>query len=104
MNGATTNFPALALANALMVDAMRAATTAVYHLEECGATVREIVIRGRRPLIRIERPPSGSWLHGALRRRITERGVTRTVYATTCHGTVVEWEVSQHHAPAVARA
>lgn len=95
--------PTLALANALAVDATRIAMSAVYHLDDAGCTVREIDIRNRRPVIRIEPPPANCWLRGALRKRITERGVTRTVYTTTCQGALVEWESSHHRTPEVAR-
>lgn len=94
----------LALANALAVDATRIAMSAIHHLDDAGCTVREIDIRNRRPVIRIEQPPINCWLRGALRKRITEHGITRTVYVTTCHGALVEWEASQHSTPEVVRA
>ena len=96
--------PPLALANALAVDATRIAMSAIYHLDDAGCTVREIDIRNRRPVIRIEQPPANCWLRGALRKRITQHGITRTVYVTTCHGALVEWETSQHRTPEVAHA
>lgn len=94
----------LCLANSLIADAARSAMAAIHHLDELGATVREIDIRSRRPVVRIDPPATDGFLRGALRRRITEGGVTRSVYVTTCHGATVEWEVRQQRAPAVARA
>ncbi len=93
--------PALCLANSVAVDAARAAVGAIIHLDRLGATVREVDIRGRRPLVRIDPPGRDGFLRGALRRRITERGVTRTVYVTTCLGATVEWETRADHAPEV---
>lgn len=94
----------IALANALAIDATKVAMSAVFHLDDVGCTVREIDIRGRKPVVRIDPPPANCWLRGALRRRITERGITRTVYVTTCHGATIEWETSQHRTPEVVRA
>ena len=93
-----------ALCNALIVDAARTAADAVLWLDTNHCTVREIDIRSRRPLIRIDPPPAGGWLKGALRKRITERGITRTVYVTSCQGATVEWEVRRHCAPEVVQA
>ncbi len=100
LTGKTT----LALGNALMVDGLKSAISAAFHLDDMGCSVREVLVYGRRPLVRIDPPPAHCWLHGALRRRITERGVTRTVYVTVCHGAQVEWETSTLHAPREARA
>lgn len=94
----------LALGNALLVDGLRSAMSAAHHLDDMGCTLREVVLRGRRPVIRIDTPPMHCWLRGALHKRITEHGVTRTVYVATCHGTTVEWETSQHRTPEVVRA
>jgi len=82
----------LALGNAAVVDGLRSAMSAAYHLDDMGCTVREVLVLGRRPLVRIDPPPAACWLRGALRRRITENGVTRTVFVTVCHGAQVEWE------------
>lgn len=98
------NAQLLCLANRLAADAARTTMAAIYHLDSLGATVREIDIRSRRPLIRIDPPAGIEFLRGALRKRITDRGTTRTVYVTTCHGATVEWEVRHHTTLGVAQA
>lgn len=104
MNAATPNKTTLALGNALLVDGLKSAMSAAFHLDDMGCTVREVMVFGRRPLVRIEPPPATCWLRGALRRRITEHGVTRTVYVTVCLGAQVEWETSAQRDPQEARA
>ncbi|MGE4439579.1 hypothetical protein [Achromobacter sp.] len=104
MNAALPVKPTLALGNALMVGGLKSAMSAAYHLDDMGCTVREVLVFGRRPLVRIDTPPATCWLRGALRRRITERGVTRTVYVTVCHGAQVEWETSALRDPQEVRA
>lgn len=104
MNANAPGKTTLALGNALMVDGLRAAMSAAYHLDDMGCTVQGIEVRGRRPLVRIDPPPATCWLRGALRRRITERGVMRTVYVTVCHGAQVEWETSALRDPQEVRA
>lgn len=104
MNAEAPGKTTLALGNALMVDGLRAAMSAAYHLDDMGCSVREVLVYGRRPLVRIDPPPAHCWLRGALRRRITERGVTRTVFVTVCHGAQVEWETSAQGDQREARA
>lgn len=104
MNAEAPGKTTLALGNALMVDGLKSAMSAAFHLDDMGCTVREVLVLARRPLVRIDPPPAQCWLRGALRRRITERGVTRTVYVTVCHGTQVEWETSALRDPQGARA
>lgn len=104
MNAEAPGKTTLALGNALMVDGLRAAMSAAYHLDDMGCTVREIEIRGRRPLVRIDPPPASCWLRGSMRRRITQHGVTRTVMVTVCHGAQVEWETIALRDPQEARA
>lgn len=94
----------LCLANQLAVAAVTSAMAAIYHLDSIGATVLEIEIFTHRPVIRIDPPPGGSFVRGALHKRITERGVTRTVYVTTCHGTTVEWVVIRQGNTTAAQA
>ncbi|MCX7563442.1 hypothetical protein OS176_07805 [Xanthomonadaceae bacterium XH05] len=83
------------LSNALICDAARITVEAVLQLDAAGLTVREVQIQGRKPLVRIDPPPSASFIKGALRRRITQGGVRRTVYASLFHGATIEWEISE---------
>lgn len=99
-----TTKASLALGNAYFIDAAKSAMDAVFHLDDMGCTVREIEIRGRRPLVRIDPPPASCWLRGSMRRRITQHGVTRTVMVTVCHGAQVEWETIALRDPQEARA
>jgi hypothetical protein len=88
-----TTKASLALGNAYFIDAAKSAMDAVFHLDDMGCVVREIELRGRRPIIRIDPPPVRCWLRGALHKRVTQHGATRTVYVAVCHGAKVEWEV-----------
>lgn len=94
----------LALGNAMFADAAKTALSAVFHLDDMGCTVREIELRGRRPLVRIERPPADCWLRGALYKRETRHGVTRITYVASYRGAQVEWEESRFQPPARALA
>ena len=66
---------------------------AMYHLGLSACTPRQMVITERRATIVIERPDGASFIQGAMRRRQTTDGVTRTVFTTPFHGCLLEWEV-----------
>lgn len=104
MNAEAAGRSTLSLGNSVLVDGLKSAMGVAFYLDGMGCAVREVEVRGRRPVIRIDPPPAQCWLRGALRRRITERGVTRTVYATVCQGAQVEWETSTLHEPWQAHA
>lgn len=84
-----------ALSNAFITEAAQTVAEAVLHLDAANLTVREVRIQGRKPLIRIDPPPAPSFIKGAMRSRVTERGVRRTVYVALFHGATIEWEVSE---------
>lgn len=90
--------------NSHYATAIATALSALYHLDDAGATVECITLRSKRPVIRISPPAGHSWLHGAMRRRVTENGVTRTLFVTVCHGAQVEWETSHYREPEEMRA
>lgn len=69
--------------------------SAVYHLGLRGCTVRRVEVGDRRPVITID-PPGDAWIHGAMRRRETVNGATRTVMAASFHGCNVEWTVTEY--------
>jgi hypothetical protein len=63
---------------------------ALFRLDAAGATVLEVRMDGRNPRIRID--AGTAFIRGAVRTRITERGVRRAVMATRVAGCQVEWE------------
>lgn len=67
---------------------------AMWHLGLSAYTPRQIVINERRATIVIERPSAGSFIKGAMRRRQTKDGITRTVFTASFHGCLLEWEVA----------
>ena len=83
---------------------LKAAMGAVHLLDESGLAIRDIRLTGSRPVIEIDPPPVGSFLCGALRRRVTFCNVTRTVMATAFHDCQLEWEIAETRQPEVMRA
>lgn len=83
---------------------LKAALGAVPLLDERGLAIRDIRMAGSRPVIEIDPPPAGSFLRGALRRRVTIGNVTRTVMATAFHDCQLEWEITETRTPEVMRA
>lgn len=84
----------------------RSATTTalngVYHLGLLGCCIRRIEIDSATPVIEIDPPSPRGGLRGALHRRVTVNGVTRTTMVTRTHGCTVQWETTSASAPAPA--
>lgn len=92
----------VAFCNALVTNACHTAADAALHLDAAHCTVREILITGRTPLIRIDPPPAGGFIRGAMRLRRTQGGITRVVYIADFRGARLEWETSVPCAQAVS--
>lgn len=80
-------------ANTAVQTALESAIAAVKHLNDQGATVLSVDIRGRRPIVRID-GQHGRFLQGALKRRWREGWLHRVTLVTPVHGCQVEWTES----------
>lgn len=84
----------MSYANAAIKASTGVLLSAMPHLEQAGIELREVHITGRKPRIVIEPPHADSFITGAMRRRETICGVTRTLMAAPFHGCQIEWEAS----------
>jgi hypothetical protein len=77
-------------ANAAFGTALNAALAAVQHLNDQGAIVLSVDIRGPRPIVRID-GQRGLFLQGAMKRRWREGWLRRVTLVAPVHGCQVEW-------------
>lgn len=76
--------------NAAFHDALNAAATAVAHLDTAGATVRDIDIRGGRPVLRVDRPPA--FVRGVATVTCRQGSVRSRLMAAPWLGCQIEWD------------
>lgn len=87
--------PGLNPMNTIIHDALDKAKAAVRLLNDHGATVLSVEVRGGRPLVRID-GPSGAFLYGAMKTRRREGNEHKLVLAASVQGCQVEW--TERHA------
>ncbi len=79
----------LSSGNSAMNGALGAAMGALHLLNDAGCVVVEIKLRGGRPTLVIDQPPT--FVHGAAKITRTHRGMRDTIYAAPFHGVQLEW-------------
>ncbi|HET8898426.1 MAG TPA: hypothetical protein VFN09_06635 [Rhodanobacteraceae bacterium] len=79
----------LAAGNRATCDALLAAISAVYHLDDAGCTVLDVELRGGKPVLRIDRPPAFVRGVATVTHRVGRARERRMVAAY--HGAQIEW-------------
>lgn len=79
----------LSAANQIHHQALARSLAAVHHLNDRGANVKSIEIRGGKPVITIDGPQV--FLKGAMHQRATINGAHRVTMAAPVLGCQVEW-------------
>lgn len=83
--------PGLNPMNAIINEALKTAMSAVHHLNDQGATVFGVEIRGGRPIVQID-GQHGAFLRGAMKSRKRQRdGTMKVVLVASVNGCQIEW-------------
>lgn len=90
-----------------MNDILRAAVNkalgALFFLDEAGATVTSVEVRGARPLIKLDGAP-GQFIQGAIRMSRPVGGLREHVMVAMVQGCQIEWTVCTRRGDVAARA
>lgn len=89
--------------NEILRTAANKALGALFFLDEAGATVCSIEVRGGRPLIKLDGSP-GRFIQGAIRKSRTVGGLREHVMVALVQGCQVEWLVHTVRGDVAARA
>jgi len=82
---------------------LKAAMAALHVLDDAGATVLNVALGDRRPVITIDSAPASVFVRGALHARVRIGNHVRRTMAASVHGCQVEWQESHAIKPPAAR-